>query len=124
MNCLECTCFSIQFAALVVSASTNVTSSVVHTQIRTEKIGLNAFLYDRSVSGIWPACSCGCKRQTAKHVLLFYPERAASREELRDYYSKMLAEQRAPRNGFKTPVQLGRDYPFRRNLLASSREYY
>lgn len=48
------------------------TSSMV-TQIRTEKIGLRAFLHDRRVPNIQPTCQCGWPRQTAKHIIMFCP---------------------------------------------------
>jgi hypothetical protein len=66
------------------------------TQIRTEKIGLNAFLADRRVPGYTAQCPCGFRRQTAKHIIRFCPSYAEDREELfrdagtRDY-SWMLA---------------------------------
>lgn len=44
--------------------------SSVLTQIRTEKVGLRAFLFDRHVPGIDEArCECGGRRQTARHIL-------------------------------------------------------
>jgi hypothetical protein len=52
------------------------------TQIRTEKIGLNAFLADCHVPDKLPIYTCGWPRQTAKHILLFYPEAADHRERL------------------------------------------
>lgn len=46
--------------------------SSLATQIRTEKIGLAAFLYHRKVPGIpTAACQCGWPKQTAKHVIMF-----------------------------------------------------
>ena len=51
------------------------------TQIRTEKIGLNAFLADRRVPGYTSTCPCGWHRQTAKHILMNctdYTERRSS----------------------------------------------
>src|SRR5271156_5338120 len=45
--------------------------SALITQIRTEKIGLNAFLADRRVPGYTAACTCGWPRQTAKHILMY-----------------------------------------------------
>ena len=74
------------------------TTSLI-TQVRTEKIGLNAFLADCRVPGYSPQCSCGNSRQTAKHVLYYCPEHADKREALfkasgtRDY-AKMLATTR------------------------------
>jgi hypothetical protein len=52
------------------------------TQIRTERIGLNAFLADRHVPDKLLICTCGWSRQTAKHILLFCPEFADHREHL------------------------------------------
>jgi len=74
------------------------TSSLI-TQIRTEKIGLNAFLAERRVPNRTPRCSCGNTRQTAKHILMYCSNFEESRENLyraagtRDY-SKMLATPR------------------------------
>ena len=74
------------------------TSSLI-TQIRTEKIGLNAFLAERRVPNRTPRCSCGNTRQTAKHILIYCSNFEESRENLyraagtRDY-SKMLATPR------------------------------
>src|SRR5271167_1667414 len=42
--------------------------------IRTEKIGLAAFLARCGVPGIMPPCYCGSDRQTAKHLILFCTE--------------------------------------------------
>ena len=74
--------------------ASKATSSLI-TQIRTEKIGLSAFLADRRVPNRTPQCSCGNMRQTAKHILMYCPNFEDSRENLykiaetRDY-SKML----------------------------------
>src|SRR5947209_2325171 len=57
------------------------TSSLI-TQIRSEKIGLNAFLTDRHVPGFTAACDCGWRRQTAKHILMFCPTYADTRPRL------------------------------------------
>jgi hypothetical protein len=78
--------------------ASKATSSLI-TQIRTEKIGLNAFLADRRVPDKTATCTCGWPRQTAKHILYFCPEFADRRTSLfeaagtRDY-SKMLATAR------------------------------
>ena len=48
-------------------------TSALVTQIRTEKIGLNAFLAQQRVPGYMATCTCGWRRQTAKHVLLSCP---------------------------------------------------
>ena len=43
-------------------------------QVRTEKIGLRSFLFDRKVPDIAsPICQCMQGRQTAKHLLIFCP---------------------------------------------------
>jgi len=74
------------------------TSSLI-TQIRTEKIGLNAFLADRHVPDKQATCTCGNLRQTAKHILYFCPELTERRISLfeaagtRDY-SKIVATAR------------------------------
>jgi exonuclease III len=74
-------------------------TSALITQIRTEKIGLNAFLADRHVPNKVAMCTCERFRQTAKHILLFCPEYADERDSLyaaagtKDY-SKMLATPR------------------------------
>ena len=49
------------------------------TLIRTEHIGLRAYLTRRRVLGITPECTCGYRAQTLKHVMLFCPERQGSR---------------------------------------------
>jgi exonuclease III len=78
--------------------ASKATSSLI-TQIRTEKIGLNAFLADRHVPDKVAICTCERSRQTAKHILLFCPEYADERDSLyaaagtKDY-SKMLATPR------------------------------
>jgi len=44
--------------------------STLATHIRTERIGLRAYLYQRQVPGVdTPACQCGSPFQTAKHIL-------------------------------------------------------
>lgn len=49
--------------------------ATVATLVRTGKIGLNGFLFDMKVPGVTsPACSCGWRRQTAEHVVIFCPE--------------------------------------------------
>jgi hypothetical protein len=45
--------------------------SALLVQLRTEKIGLNDFLFNRHVPDITsPGCSCGERRQTVAHVIL------------------------------------------------------
>src|SRR5277367_5023941 len=45
-------------------------TSALLTQIRTEKIGLNAFFTERKVPGYTPICPCGWLQQTAKHIIM------------------------------------------------------
>lgn len=77
-------------------------TSALVTQIRTEKIGLNAFLTERRVPGYSATCPCGWQRQTAKHILLYCLTYADRREKLytlagtRDY-RKMLVTPRGAR---------------------------
>jgi len=86
------------YRPLVHLGASKATSSLI-TQIRTEKIGLNAFLADRHVPDKAAMCTCERSRQTAKHILLFCPEYADERDSLytaagtKDY-SKMLATPR------------------------------
>ena len=66
------------------------------TQIRTEKIGLNAFLAERRVPGYLAQCPCGWRRQTAKHIICFCPQYAEEHNELfrlagTSNYSQMIA---------------------------------
>ena len=45
--------------------------SALLVQLRTEKIGLNDFLFSRGVPSVTsPRCECGERRQTVAHVLL------------------------------------------------------
>ena len=49
--------------------------STLATHIRTERIGLNAYLHSRNVPGADSArCDCGWDHQTAKHVLMHCPD--------------------------------------------------
>lgn len=53
-------------------------------QIRTGKIGLRAFLFDRKVPEInTPRCSCGYARETVAHLALTCPDTAEARVRLR-----------------------------------------
>jgi hypothetical protein len=46
--------------------------TTIATLVRSECIGLKAFLYKRRVPGFDnPACDCGGGRQTAKHTIMF-----------------------------------------------------
>lgn len=57
--------------------------STMATHIRTECIGLKAYLTDRKVPGyLSAACSCGFARQTAKHILMHCPLYAERRAEM------------------------------------------
>jgi hypothetical protein len=74
-------------------------TSAIVTQIRTEKLGLNAFLTARKVPDRTAECDCGWPRQTAKHVILYCPQYQGQRNKLyqdagtRDY-QKMLVTPR------------------------------
>jgi hypothetical protein len=52
------------------------------TQIRTGKIGLNAFLYKCNVPGVTPECACGEAPETARHLLIDCRAASISRAEL------------------------------------------
>ncbi len=66
-------------------------------QLRTRTNVLDAFLFQAKVPSVSsPLCSCGRRRQTAKHVLIFCPRHSGARHELRDehghlpHFSKLL----------------------------------
>jgi hypothetical protein len=74
-------------------------TSAIVTQIRTEKIGLNAFLATMKVPGYTATCECGWVRQTAKHVILYCPQHQEQRDKLYQEagtrnYQKMLVTPR------------------------------
>ena len=51
------------------------------TQIRTEKVGLRAYLFDRYIPGIDDTrCEYGSRRQTAKYILEEYRYYRVARE--------------------------------------------
>ncbi len=52
------------------------------TLIRTEHIGLGAYLTKRRVPGARPECTCGYRTQTVKHILIFCPARQQARKRL------------------------------------------
>jgi exonuclease III len=56
--------------------------STMATLIRTEHIGLRAYLTRQRVPNITPECTCGYRAQTLKHIMLFCPERQESRRRL------------------------------------------
>jgi Reverse transcriptase (RNA-dependent DNA polymerase) len=95
-------------------------TSALVTQIRTEKIGLNAFLAQQRVPGYTAACQCGWGQQTAKHILVSCPNFADDRTELfrnagTHDYSQMIATTRGAyaaaqflqRTGLLPQFQLG-----------------
>jgi hypothetical protein len=52
-------------------------------QIRTGKVGLRAFLFQRKVPDVnTPLCRCGTSGETPAHVVLFCPELQQERKEL------------------------------------------
>jgi hypothetical protein len=56
--------------------------STMATLIRTEHIGLRAYLARQGVPDITPECTCGYRAQTLKHVMIFCPERQGLRQQL------------------------------------------
>ena len=56
--------------------------SSLATQLRTEKIGFNAFLARQRVPNVIPDCTCGYPNQTVKHVMLFCPDIDRTNENL------------------------------------------
>ena len=56
--------------------------SSIAIQMRSGKIGLNAFLSRMKVPGANPDCECGWRKQDAKHVLLFCPRSREGRPRL------------------------------------------
>ncbi len=52
------------------------------TLIRTEHIGLGAYLTIRRVLGARPEYTCRYRAQTVKHILIFCSERLQARERL------------------------------------------
>ena len=49
--------------------------SSIAMQIRSEHIGLNAYLYRRKVPGVdEPSCPCGYPSQNAKHMIMMCPQ--------------------------------------------------
>ena len=64
-------------------ASLTRAQSTMLTLLRTEKIGLAAFLNSQKVPGYeLPRCECGWARQTAKHIVMFCTRYAAARRRL------------------------------------------
>jgi hypothetical protein len=56
--------------------------SSILTQLRTGKIGFNAFLYQRRVPTVYsPQCACGLGAMTVRHVLFTCPQWTELREE-------------------------------------------
>ena len=57
--------------------------SAILTQLRTGKVGFNAFLYDKRVPGVWSRrCACGQGAMTVQHVLLVCPSWRDIRQEI------------------------------------------
>jgi hypothetical protein len=51
--------------------------------MRTGKIGLRGFLFDRGVPNVpTPICRCGQGRETVAHVAAYCPEEGANRQSL------------------------------------------
>jgi ribonuclease HI/retron-type reverse transcriptase len=74
--------------------------SAMLVQLRTEKIGLNDFLFNRHVPDITsPGCSCGERRQTVAHVLL----RCSKHKDLRNRIFANLSGRHSLRAILSTP---------------------
>jgi ribonuclease HI len=74
--------------------------SALLVQLRTEKIGLNDFLFNRHVPTVTsPSCSCGERRQTVAHVLL----RCSKYKDLRDRIFANLSGRHSLRTILSTP---------------------
>jgi hypothetical protein len=74
--------------------------SALLVQLRTEKIGLNDFLFNRHVPDITsPGCSCGERRQTVAHVLL----RCSKHRDLRNRIFANLSGRHSLRTILSTP---------------------
>jgi hypothetical protein len=50
--------------------------SSLTTQLRAERIGLKAFLYDYKVPNVTATCTRGYPRQTVRHVMLYCLDRS------------------------------------------------
>jgi hypothetical protein len=74
--------------------------SALLVQLRTEKIGLNDFLFNRGVPTVTsPTCSCGERRQTVAHILL----RCSKYEDLRNRIFANVSGRRCLRTILSTP---------------------
>jgi hypothetical protein len=74
--------------------------SALLVQLRTEKIGLNDFLFNRNVPDIIsPSCSCGERRQTVAHVIL----RCSKHKDLRNRIFANLSGRHSLRTILSTP---------------------
>ncbi|KAI0996447.1 hypothetical protein K3495_g11734 [Podosphaera aphanis] len=57
--------------------------SSIATQIRSEHIGLNAYLYRRKIPGVEsPICQCGYPTQNIRHMVMTCPQWAKGRGEV------------------------------------------
>lgn len=87
--------------------------STLATHIRTERIGLRAYLHSRGVPGFdTPDCSCQLGRQTAKHVLRFCPEWKEQRKSMMDAagtqdYREITASRKGLRAAAKMMMKTG-----------------
>ena len=72
-------------------------------QLRTGKVGFAAFLHARRVPDVLsPACQCGWRRQDPKHVIVFCPNHALTRNRLYEeagtqQYQEMLSTRKGLR---------------------------
>ena len=75
-----CTPWGVNWRQLLASLARP--ESTIATLLRTEVIGLNAFLARVGVPGVSPNCLCGAQSETPKHVVIFCPNRATRRAEM------------------------------------------
>ena len=72
-----------KFSVRAIHKGLSKAESSMATLLRTEKIGLNQFLYQRRVPGVVsPACECGWHKQTTKHVIIHCPTYAQGRAQM------------------------------------------
>ena len=87
--------------------------SSMAVQLRSEKIGLNDFLYRMNVPNIQNVgCPCGWRKQTVKHMLLFCPRLAKERRELIQQagtsdYKQLLTQKQGIRTAARWMIRVG-----------------
>ena len=103
--------------------------SSMAVQLRSEKIGLNNFLYRMNVPNVRSAeCPCGWRKQTVKHVLLFCPRLENERGELIQQagtsdYRQLLTQKQGIRAAARWMIRVGYldQFSLAREQLAQSK---